>query len=183
MSLPILTGNLVNLRQYVRSDAERLQMLADDRRVSKWLPMMPYPYKMKDAREWINLTRRMIRQGTEVPFAIELAGEKLLAGGIGLRTINRADRNAEVGMWIARRYWRQGLGCEAMTLLLKYAFGRMRLRRVYAVVHELNAGSVGLLEKSGFTREGTWRKASKVSGRYCDVHAYGILIEEFRGRK
>jgi RimJ/RimL family protein N-acetyltransferase len=183
MSLPTLTGNLVNLRQYVRSDAERLQMLANDRRVSKWLPMMPYPYQMKDAREWISLTQRMIREGTEVPFAIELAGEKLLAGGIGLRTINRVDRNAEVGMWIARRYWRKGLGGDAMLLMLKYAFDRMRLRRVYATVHEANTGSVRLLEKSGFTREGTWRKASRATGPYRDVYAYGILVEEFRSRK
>jgi RimJ/RimL family protein N-acetyltransferase len=55
----------------------------------------------------------------------------------------------------------------------------MDFHRLYAVVHDANTGSMRLMEKCGFVREGTWREASQMDGEYGDVHAYGILRREW----
>ena len=56
----------------------------------------------------------------------------------------------------------------------------MKLHRIYAVVLSENTPSVKLLEKMGFTREGSWREGSRVGRRFVDVYAYGMLKREFR---
>jgi len=94
-------------------------------------------------------------------FTIEHVASGEIIGMMGLKQINRVDSNAEVEYWIGRRLWRLGIGTEALQLLLDYAFGPVRLHRVYAIVHEQNISSVALLEKSKFTREATWRLGGK----------------------
>ena len=69
---------------------------------------------------------------------------------------------------------------EALSLILSFAFKELGLRRIYAIVHEKNTGSVKLLEKTGFTHEGTWRKASRMGRRWYDVYAFGILKNEYK---
>ena len=97
---------------------------------------------------------------------------------VGLRNLNYADRNAEVGYWVSRKYWGMGLATEAVYLMLWLAFSRLGFRRVYAVVHADNVASYRVLEKNCFSREAIWRKASFLGRRWRDVYGYGILVEE-----
>ena len=43
-----------------------------------------------------------------------------------------------------------------------------------------NSGSIRVLEKCGFIREGTVRQGQLVSG-YCDYHIYGLLKSDYTG--
>ena len=180
MRLPVIKGKLVNLRGLKRSDADSILKYADDHLVAKFLPLMPNPYSIKDANYWINLTQRQARLDKSYQFGIEYPETGEIIGGIGLKNINKIDLNAEVGYCLGRRYWKRGYSTEALSLILKFAFKELRLIRVYAIVHEKNTGSVKLLAKTGFTHEGTWRKASRMSKRWHDVYAYGILKDEFK---
>jgi RimJ/RimL family protein N-acetyltransferase len=179
MKLPVLKGEHINIRGFRLSDIESIVEYANDEQVSKFLPIMPYPYTIKDAKYWVNLSRREARTDKSCNFGIELSDSKKVIGGITLKNLNMTDLNAEVGYCIGRRFWKKGYSTEALGLILKFAFNDLKLRRVYAVVHEKNIGSVKLLEKAGFTREGIWRKASRIGNRWYDVYAYGILKSEF----
>ncbi|MEE9553374.1 MAG: GNAT family protein, partial [candidate division Zixibacteria bacterium] len=84
---------------------------------------------------------------------------------------------------VAGPFQGRGYASEAIRLILGFAFKELRLVRVYAGVHQRNAPSVKALEKTGFTREGCWRKASFLGRRWSDVYAYGILKEEYHERE
>lgn len=180
MALPTLKGKLVNLRQPRRSDAESITLHANDHRIAKYLPVLPHPYTVADARGYINRTFRLARNDTAYFFGIEHPQTGDIIGGVGLNSINRPDRNAEVGYWIGRKFWGKGYAGEALGLMLGYSFDELRLVRIHAVVHSSNKASIRILERLHFRREGTWRKANRMNNLWHDVFSYGILKNEFR---
>jgi RimJ/RimL family protein N-acetyltransferase len=72
-----------------------------------------------------------------------------------------------VGYWLGRRYWRRGIGTEALTLFLQ----QEKARPLHADPFVGNTGSVRLLEKLGFERTGTVRHGE-------NEHALLVLGDE-----
>lgn len=62
---------------------------------------------------------------------------------------------AELGFWIGKPYWGQGLMVEAIEKVLSYAFDEMRLREVWCGCFEENEQSYRVQQKCGFTYQRT----------------------------
>ena len=185
MKLPVLKGNAVNLRPLRMSDEGSLQRSANDPAVAYFLARMPSPHTPKDARQWIRKTASMARSDSGYYLGIALADSDEVIGVIGLRNLKRADKKAELTYWLGRRFWKKGLMSQAVPLMLRFAFRELKLNRVHALVHERNTGSIKVLEKTGFTREAVYRKASFKGRRWGNIYGFGILKDEFplKGRK
>jgi RimJ/RimL family protein N-acetyltransferase len=56
------------------------------------------------------------------------------------------------------------------------------LRRIEAWVYEWNLASAGVLEKAGFTREGTLRQSAVKDGQVVDRWLYAYLAEEIQAK-
>jgi RimJ/RimL family protein N-acetyltransferase len=179
MKLLRTDGSRIALRSFRRGDIPYIHKYLDDRRVSRYLPSIPHPYTEADARAWVNTAQRLARLDTGYHFAIEHGQDSHLIGSIGLKTVNLTHRNAEVGYWLARPYWRTGCSIEALRMILRFVFTELKLHRVYAVVLSSNVASVALLEKVGSVRESVMRESLRISRRWQDVYAYGILDREF----
>jgi len=180
MPLPEVKGNLVDLRPLRRSDVASIQRHANNRRVSRYLPLVCFPYTLKDAQNWVSVSLRLTRTGQGYHFGVVDKQSNKVVGCMGLKNINCHDRNAEVGYWLGEKLWGRGYMSEALGLITGFAFNELRLRRIYAIVHASNVGSIKVLERIGFKHEGTCRKASLMRGRWTDVYFYGLLKEEFR---
>ena len=60
--------------------------------------------------------------------------------------------------------------------MTKHAFeADPELRRLYAVPYASNAASARVLEKAGYTREGTLRQSAIKDGRVLDQWMYAIV--------
>jgi RimJ/RimL family protein N-acetyltransferase len=66
--------------------------------------------------------------------------------------------NAEIGCWLWKNFWGQGLAQEAIELMLNFAFKDLKLKRIWAKVVHLNKRSQILLRRTGFKYEGRLRK-------------------------
>ena len=75
-------------------------------------------------------------------------------------------------------YWGQGLGSEALKLILRYGFDERGLNRIDAHINADNAASLRLHEKCGYKRKGVLRQAIFKNGRFKDVVVMSILKEE-----
>ena len=85
-------------------------------------------------------------------------------------------RAADIGVLIAPRFWRRGLGYHATAGLLRFAFDHLGLHRIGAVIMDRNTPSVGLFQKLGFEREGLMRDYSVyANGSRVDAHLYARL--------
>ena len=96
----------------------------------------------------------------------------VLIGFAGLHHIADMDE-VNVGYVLRRDLWRQGLGYEIAHCILAYAFDRLRLREVVAVVDPANTASIRLAAKCGLAQ----RKRFVWMGR--QRLAYGISSQEW----
>lgn len=169
----------VTIREWAPSDAPALSVLANDRRI--WLGLrdaFPHPYGLEDAHRFIALAAGMTPQ---TYFAILVDGQ--LAGGIGYTLRTDVERiGAEVGYWVAVDFWGRGVATAAVRRITELAFERHPdLRRLYALPYATNLASARVLEKAGYTLEGTLRESSIKDGRVLDQFMYSILRREVPG--
>jgi len=87
---------------------------------------------------------------------------------------------AEISYCLRKEYWGQGYGSESVQALLKYAFQKLKLHRVYARVDEKNVRSRKLLDRNGFSYEGKLRQDAMVKGRWRDSLVYSMLAGEYK---
>ena len=85
------------------------------------------------------------------------------------------DRQADLGYWMGERYARQGHMSAALAALVPFAHDVLRLKRIEAACLPHNTGSVRLLEKSRFTREGHARAYLCIAGEWQDHLLYARL--------
>lgn len=71
-----------------------------------------------------------------------------------------------------------GYATEAVDLLVRYLFGRLKANRIRLVIHPGNRASCRVAEKCGFTHEGTAHGAWYHRGKNHDVDIYAILRDE-----
>ncbi len=77
-------------------------------------------------------------------------------------------------------YWGKGYGTDAMRVLMRLAFDRMNLHRLWLQVHDFNQRAIASYEKCGFKRWGMLRDGKFSRGRYHDTIVMGILESEYR---
>ena len=82
----------------------------------------------------------------------------------------------ELGYVLASEQWGKGVMTKAVKLAVKSVFEEMeRLERVEALVDVENKGSLKVLEKVGFLKEGVLRKYFVLKGRTRDMVMFRFL--------
>jgi RimJ/RimL family protein N-acetyltransferase len=137
------------------------------------------PFSLAQEERWFESLQERLDRGEVVMLTIETT-EGAHIGNTSLMSINWKDRHAELGITIGdRSYWDKGYGSDAVQTMLKIAFKKMNLHRVFLRVHEDNARGIRCYEKVGFQHEGTMRESVFKEGAYYDVHFMSILASEF----
>ena len=121
-----------------------------------------------------------VRKGAARWYVISERSSGAFVGEIAAFSIDWVERTAELGYHIARWQWGNGYALEAASRVCQFAFRRLRLRRLEAVVGQGNEASVAILRRLGFRREGSARKAAWLNGRWRDQLRFGLLASEFR---
>ena len=100
---------------------------------------------------------------------------------IGMISARPSDQpgRGDVGYWLGKPYWGQGLMREALTAVLDLCFGELDQVKVEAEVFTTNARSKRLVESLGMQLEGTIRSSHLKRGEWVDAHIYGILRDEW----
>jgi len=101
-----------------------------------------------------------------------------MIGDLGLFRLNEQHGRAEIGYVVAREHWGRGVATAAARAALEWSFETLRLHRVEAIVHPDNVGSVRMVEKLGFGREGTLREFTRIRGVQRDMTLYSLLAHE-----
>jgi len=141
-----LTTERLVLRAPVRSDVGRIAQFAGDFEVARMTARIPYPYGLADAEAWLDMV-----EAEGGAFAITREDEFI--GCCGFAALDA--HAAEIGYWIGRPWWGQGLGTEAVRALVAYAFASDPVRRrLVASRFADNPASGRVLEKAGFRPTG-----------------------------
>lgn len=74
---------------------------------------------------------------------------------------------------------RKGLMTEALKAVLEYGFTELKLHRIEALIAAENEPSLRLLQRYGFSKEGTMREDYNVNGKNEDSECYSLLKWEW----
>lgn len=160
------------IRPWRRDDRAALLRHANNPAVARWLsPRFPHPYAPADADAWFDFLEP---QAEPEGLAIELGGEAV--GGIGVRRGSAEfAHSGELGYWLGQAFWGRGIMSAAVKAFAPFAMDRWRLLRLTAYAASDNPGSIRVLEKAGFEREGLMRARAVRDGVAQDHVVFGRL--------
>jgi 8-oxo-dGTP diphosphatase len=143
------------LRPLRAEDAADLHRLVNDWDVAKMLARVPFPYPRELADEWIASTSALLAEGRAWHLAIvgREQEREVLLGCVGL-TLQADRKQAELGYWVGRKSWGQGIGPEAAGRLARWALANLDIERLVASALVENPRSHALLRRIGFRQVG-----------------------------
>lgn len=150
----IETDRLI-LRQWQVSDLEPFAELNADPDVMCYFPA---PLNREESDNLANRFKDIIDTNEGWGFwAIELKTTCEFVGAIGL--LHQASRFefspcTEIGWRLAKRFWHQGMACEAATAVLDFAFNRLDLNEVVSFTSVHNIPSENLMKRLGMEKQG-----------------------------
>jgi len=149
----------------------------DDKDIYDNTLRIPYPYTEDDANNFIGITTEATaKHGHPVHFAIR-GDENELIGGCGFDDLSYGHR-AEIGYWLAKPYWGQGIMTDVVRSACAFALAEWKLVRITAHVFEFNRASAQVLEKSGFEFEGLLRKHHRKDDKFLDSKLYALVNQD-----
>ena len=125
-----------------------------------------------------------VRQPTHASFLIRRVEDDAIVGVMNLNEIVRGVfHSAYLGYCAFAPFDGQGYMTEAMALLLRHAFTKMKLHRIEANVQPGNARSIALVKRCGFRLEGYSPRYLKIAGRWRDHERWAITVEDWRRKE
>ena len=163
---------MITLREYTKTDLDRLVYLANNKNVSRYLVYtFPYPYTKQDAEWWIETGSKTEGSVTKV---IEYQGEYV--GSVGTtRQTGWKQHIAEIGYWIGEEYWDNGIATEALKVMTDLTFASTEIKKLIAPVLSPNKASIRVLQKCGYEFEGVLKIEVKKDHKYFDIHHYAKI--------
>ena len=145
----ILETKRLLLRRWEESDAESLYEYAKDPDVG---PIAGWP-PHQSIEESLDVIRNVFC-GKEA-YAVCLKTDKKAIGAIELKLKGHTDMTdredeCELGYWLGKPFWGQGIMPEAVEEILRHAFEDIGMTRVWAGYYEGNSKSRRVQEKAGF---------------------------------
>jgi len=164
----------LRLRPLHTADAAAMFAILRDPQSMKYWSNKP----LTDINEAIRVLHEELEsdeKGDSLCWAVTFANQDELIGKCILFHFNQANRRAEIGFILARKYWRRGLMNQALEAVIGFAFNTLKLHRIEADTDPENTGSLALLEKLGFAREGLLRERWFVYDKWQDSVILALL--------
>ena len=173
-------GKNVYLSPMCVEDAPKYTKWFNDRSNSDGLHYTCNLVGVENEREWIEDT---FKKG-KYNFAIVDVKTNELIGNCGLSHIDHIDRTAIAGIFIGDEENRnQGLGAEALALLIGYGFDFLNLHNISLGVFSFNERAISCYKKIGFKEYGRRHEAYFLDGKYHDIISMEILEQDYRKNK
>lgn len=165
---------ICKIRKWKLSDAADLASALSNKKIQDNLrDGLPYPYTKQDGIDFIS---SMLSANENETFAFAITADNEVIGSIGVfRQGNIHRQTAELGYYIAEKYWGKGIMAEAVKQICEYVFDKSDILRIYAEPFAYNTASCRVLEKAGFQYEGTLRNNAVKNGKVIDMKMYSIL--------
>ncbi|MEZ5978496.1 MAG: GNAT family protein [Planctomycetota bacterium] len=176
--LPTLAGATHELRWMEDRHAQDVfALFAHSEVVRYWSsPAMTDPVQGADH---VRSVHELFAQRHLFEWGVFESGSDVLVGTATVFKLDGSHRRAEVGYALRRDLWGRGIGTEVVGIELRFCFETLGLHRVEADVDPENAGSLRVLERHGFRREGLLRERWIQGGVWCDSIVLGLLRDEW----
>ncbi|HET8894240.1 MAG TPA: GNAT family N-acetyltransferase [Gaiellaceae bacterium] len=146
-----LRAGRFTLRRLTPSDIDAVVAACQDTEMARFVPFIPVPYTVDDAREWLAKVDRAWGQSDERTFAIiDHSQDESFQGVVTVRLHERGT----VGYWLAP--WARGRGvmAECVRRIVDWARHEQGIEQLLLMTHPDNLASQRVAERAGFKRIG-----------------------------
>jgi ribosomal-protein-alanine N-acetyltransferase len=172
------TNDVAEMRRALRSNVAHLR------------PWSVAPAPGEDPSSLASVSRAVLQHRREwkhgQTFVLVVAprdNERRVIGRIALGGVMRgAFQNAYLGYWVDEHHQGRGLATEAVLATTTFAFSAAHLHRIQAAVMPHNSGSIRVLEKAGYRREGLAERYLYIAGRWEDHVLYAVTADEWKAQ-
>ncbi|HLV62524.1 GNAT family protein [Galbibacter sp.] len=166
-----LSGKNIFLRALEPEDLDFLFTLENDEKVWEISETLA-PYSRYILKQYLANSHKDIYEVKQLRLAISDYNNHLL-GLIDLFDFNPKHSRAGVGIIVLEEANRnRGVGREALSLLIDYAFNYLNLHQLYANISSENKPSIHLFSNLGFERVGVKKDWNYISGKYQNEILY-----------
>lgn len=172
---PELTTERLVLKRLHRKHEADIWSLRSNEQVWQYVDR-PLAQSLDDARAFIKMINRGIRDREWVFWGISMKGDTRVLGTICLWNISLKQKTAEIGYEMHPDFWGKGIMSEAAEAVIDYGFTRMKLRGIEAYLDARNDASARLLQNRGFAYVRTIPAEEKEDHEMAtDMAAYSLI--------
>lgn len=168
------------IRPWEESDAEALFKYASDPDIG---PIAGWP-PHTSVENSLEIIRTIFAAPETYAVVLKATGEPVGSCGImfseGLHSAEMKQNEAEIGYWIGKLYWGQGLIPEAVKALLARCFNDLHLDAAWCGYYDGNTKSKRVIEKCGFKFHHTNKDIVSPLGDKRTEHFYVMVKEEYQ---
>lgn len=170
-----LKGRHIYLRALEPEDLEFVYAIENDESI--WnVSNTQTPYSRFLIRQYLENAHQDIYEAKQLRLAICQNDNFSAIGLIDLFDYDPRNNRAGVGILIQNEENRgNGVGSEALQLLIKYAFTHLNLHQLYANIDGENEASLKLFTNFGFQLIGTKKQWNLVNGKYNDESLFQLM--------
>lgn len=168
----------VELTALTKADAAIIALWHQDAEYMRFQDTAPaYPISEDQVLEYLEQNRKL---KDHMAFGLRRTTDASLIGVAEIEDINWHHSNAWLSISLGKAFWNQGLGTEALRLLVRYAFQELDLHRLQLTVFEYNERAQAVYRKVGFCLEGRMREWILRDGKRYDMLQMGLMASEWR---
>jgi RimJ/RimL family protein N-acetyltransferase len=168
-----MTGENCFLSPIDVNDVEKFTEWLNDLEVTQYVTLYPQIISLTNEKE---VLEHLSKNHT---YSIIDINTNELIGNCGLMDLDNLNQTGEVGIFIGnKKYWGNGYGAEALTLLMDYGFKALNLHNIFLRVYSFNERAIKCYEKIGFKIIGKRREALLRGKDRHDIIHMDILHDE-----
>ncbi len=164
------------LKQLELTDTPDIFNTIDTQRehLGPWLPFVETTKQLSDTHAFVESVVNSPKDRLEYTFTIRVNGR--MAGLIGFKDTDRANKKTEIGYWLSRDFLGRGIMTRSVSTLCDFAFRELDINRIQIKCAIANTRSRNIPQRLGFKLEGIERAGELLTGGvFTDLAVYSRL--------
>lgn len=163
----------IELRSWDSSMAQDLMRICNKVDRTYLTNRIPYPYTEKDTQWYLSMIAQ--HDGTDGLWRA-ITADGVVCGSISIEKKEDVyGRDCEIGYMLLNDYKGKGIMTQAAKQMCELAFTKLDVIRITGLADSPNIASRRVLEKNGFSYEGSMKNAVCKDGKIYDLAFYGKL--------
>ena len=160
----------IKLKPLELNDVDRIMTWVNDPEVVKNLQHFDKKFTKEDEEGYI---RKLLASKNDAVFSI-FDGSTYI-GQCGIHQIAWENKLGRLSLVIKQEFWNKGYAQEVLRLLIKHAFAKLGLHKVWLMHWKENEKAEHLYNKLGFQKEGLLKEEYYWQGQYHDMVRMAII--------
>jgi RimJ/RimL family protein N-acetyltransferase len=158
----VLTDGVITLRPPEPGDADAIYEACQDPEIQRWTGV-PSPYEREHSTGYLARAAAERETGKALAF-LAVDDQGTLLGNFSVMELDQRPGYGEIGYWVAKEARGKGVASRAVVLLRDWAAAELDLELIELIIHEGNALSQRVAERTGFLDIGEKRIAPRQEG-------------------